>query len=545
VRFRYGVAKAEPRLYPERDEPMTLIAFCTIRSIASGLKVFIVALMRLDIGTFGFCRPVTMSFSSDITDLLSEGSNMSATPSEYVGAEHVALRDSVPPTVQDSPDRQGDLPSPAGIPRAPAAAFEGDVDPDREKADLSTGNIGSPSDGRGRIRAQAGSAGAGTRGSFPETRDSESADPPRPALPADGNTVGRKKDIIEELFLPGEIEPYYPRDPAVLPIMYTADYAEALAALAYLVHKGEVSPRAHTVTGLVLEQNCTHYTAYCLRARCVRELLLDVDEEVAFAFSIVRMVPKNFQGWFYLSEMLSYRLSLALDVSRESKGTASPCLSDWLDAHLTTLGEIQNIDIKNYHAWDYRAKLIGLLSNVPSSLDTGRDLWREQLEYAAALISKDLRNNSAWAYRSLCVKKLLERDSGAENQGTGHQPSRDTILPMLQAELQFCRGCISKSPQNESSWNYLGGLCDFARKYLSDPSPLLLSIRDAAREYADTGDVLLSPHAVYLRYELSTDFSDDRGVVMQLAQELKEIDVRPQFWEYLLTRMEGGNQGEK
>ena len=87
-------------------------------------------------------------------------------------------------------------------------------------------------------------------------------------------------------------------------------------------------------------------------------------------------------------------------------------------------------DSKNYHAWSYRQWVV-----------SKNNLWEFELADMTRLIDLDIRNNSSWNERYFIMKNRLEQFNQSH----------------LESEIQFCMEKIRLAPNNESSWNYLGG----------------------------------------------------------------------------------------
>ena len=58
-------------------------------------------------------------------------------------------------------------------------------------------------------------------------------------------------------------------------------------------------------------------------------------------------------------------------------------------------------DAKNYHTWSYRQWLLGYFGGEGES--EGGDVWEGEIEFVDGMISKDVRNNSAWHHRFFVI----------------------------------------------------------------------------------------------------------------------------------------------
>jgi protein farnesyltransferase/geranylgeranyltransferase type-1 subunit alpha len=85
--------------------------------------------------------------------------------------------------------------------------------------------------------------------------------------------------------------------------------------------------------------------------------------------------------------------------------------------------------------------------------------WDGELEFAAAMIRKDVRNNSAWNHRWFSLTKggglsFMVR-SGTSVVSDDASAAR---LIVVSQEVDFALSAILLVSRNESSWSYLRGL---------------------------------------------------------------------------------------
>jgi protein farnesyltransferase/geranylgeranyltransferase type-1 subunit alpha len=83
-------------------------------------------------------------------------------------------------------------------------------------------------------------------------------------------------------------------------------------------------------------------------------------------------------------------------------------------------------------------------------------LWAEEMEYTAAMIDDDVRNNSAWNERFFCVSEGGKAEGGGGDAWRASPEGEAT--PRVQAEIAFVEARIALAPDNESAWNYLRGI---------------------------------------------------------------------------------------
>lgn len=140
---------------------------------------------------------------------------------------------------------------------------------------------------------------------------------------------------------------------------------------------------------------------------------------------------KNYQIWHHRQ----WLVTITKDPSRELQFTA----------------DLINLDSKNYHAWSYRQWVVKTFN-----------FFDKELAYLDELLAQDLRNNSAWNMRHFVFT---------------HAPH----CTSLENEISVAWHWISKSPNNQSPWNYLKGL--FAKRNYSDHPDVESKCTEALTKY--------------------------------------------------------------
>lgn len=189
-----------------------------------------------------------------------------------------------------------------------------------------------------------------------------------------------------------------------------------------IVKTGEKSPRVLELTERMIRLNPAHYTAWCV----CPPLSLPTN-----SFVLHRQ---------YRYETLLYQLfsspnsSLTTTPSKKSALLAHPLISNelilldelstrflktyqvWHHRRLivcltgewkrelectTRVLEGWEGDAKNYHTWSYRQWLLGYFggAGVPGADTVDSDIWSNELSFVDSMLSRDLRNNSAWHHR--------------------------------------------------------------------------------------------------------------------------------------------------
>ena len=172
--------------------------------------------------------------------------------------------------------------------------------------------------------------------------------------------------------------------------------------------------RAFNLTKHAAMLNPANYTVWYYRRILLKELNLDLNQELAFITDVILGNPKNYQVW-------QHRRSLV----------------DWLQNPSNELKFTEQIlkkDSKNYHAWQYRQWAIKKFG-----------LWDHEINFINFLLKQDIRNNSAWNQRYFYI---------SNKNDLNHIDS----IKVLNEEIDFCLEKIEACIDNESSWNYLRAL---------------------------------------------------------------------------------------
>lgn len=341
-----------------------------------------------------------------------------------------------------------------------------------------------------------------------------------------------------------------PADAPVLPMMCSEAYKRAVAALNLVLSTKEVSARALCATLAVIRENPAHYTAYIERRRIMRELLragqlqpADVAAELSLSAELIAETPKNFQVWHHRSalwlEMLAPEQRRVL------------CAKE-----VAFLDSVLDVDAKNYHLWDYRLALVLSLDDERCAGSFSElDACRDELARSAAMLHEDLRNNSVWSYRHQLLRRLLSRpvlQSDADGPPLGRG--------LLRSEIDLVRSAVAKSPLNESSWAYLGGLllllngwpgaqsdsiCAPGARGAADAEAegLRREMYDIVRGFSGLNpDRPASPHAISLAVDFVPYYPEDLPLLRTMLSEAAAYDAfRASYWRFLLSTLPGAD----
>ncbi|MCJ1309146.1 CAAX geranylgeranyltransferase alpha subunit [Agyrium rufum] len=228
-------------------------------------------------------------------------------------------------------------------------------------------------------------------------------------------------------------------------IAYTDEYSEAMSYLRALMAKDECSERAIDLTEHIISMNPSHYTVWLYRAKVIRVLGSDLQEELNWLNVISLKHLKNYQIWHHRQVIMSQVPHLPSN-------------------EIPFLARMLSKEVKNYHVWSYRQWLVRHFS-----------LWDAELPFVEALLRSDIRNNSAWNHRWYVT--FGRADFAAKEQEYEHEQEQDLpsqsdtssekkekeekeIPPpsIYEREIDFAQQAIEKAPQNQSPWNYLRGV---------------------------------------------------------------------------------------
>ncbi|KAM6503430.1 farnesyltransferase [Amanita muscaria] len=212
---------------------------------------------------------------------------------------------------------------------------------------------------------------------------------------------------------------------AVAPIFYSETYKDATDYFRGIVKAGEKSQRVLELTESIIRQNPAHYTAWQYRYETLLAINAPLDTELLLMDELAIKYLKTYQVWHHRKLLVTL------------SGKPKPEL-DFITVALS--GD----DQKNYHTWSYRQWLLSYFNNE-------EDLWSGELDFVEKMLTKDVRNNSAWHHRFFVV--------WASGVRSGEQ-DRERVL---RRESIYVKQNISLAPNNPAAWNYLRGMLDHVK----------------------------------------------------------------------------------
>ncbi|KAF8470843.1 hypothetical protein BDZ91DRAFT_719103 [Kalaharituber pfeilii] len=264
----------------------------------------------------------------------------------------------------------------------------------------------------------------------------------------------------EPLDLPGLLPDLLPipQDDGPRPlaqIAYTDTYAEAMSYLRALMAANELSERTLKVTEYIIGINPAHYTCWGFRLRALfavakggaqvestdgsttTSTLAQISEaqksyelnwlqwEIEYLNRVAVQHEKNYQIWHH-RQMVMDRVGELLAEQKDK-------VKEMIRSEHAFTAKMFDLDSKNYHVWSYRQWLVRRfkLFSDPS-----------ELSYIEELLSRDVRNNSAWNHRFFVIF------------GSAVRPTQEVV----DREVDYTQNAIYLAPQNPSPWNYLRGI---------------------------------------------------------------------------------------
>lgn len=199
------------------------------------------------------------------------------------------------------------------------------------------------------------------------------------------------------------------------------------------------------------------------------------------------------------------------------------------------LTHILSFDSKNYHVWTYRQ---WLCRRFPDPLLT-TDI---ELQAIDALISEDVRNNSAWNHRYfVCFGadelQAIEADGGNRKEilsKGGLVVDEDVV----EREINYSKDHIAWAPQNPSPWNYLKGVLQRAAIPITDMQVFCEGFV-GGRNADLMSDSVRSSHAIdWLAEIYRLDGNVERSKLCLQALGKKWDPIRRKYWDFRAKQLD-------
>lgn len=285
-------------------------------------------------------------------------------------------------------------------------------------------------------------------------------------------------------------------------IAYTEEYSEAMSYLRAVMADDELSPRALSLTGDIIDLNAAHYTVWIYRSKILSAISADLNEELEWLNETALAHLKNYQIWHHRQYLLDR-------IGRP-------------DGEVRFVNKMLEQDAKNYHVWSYRQWLVRRFELwEEESVVDGEGTKASELGETERFISEDVRNNSAWNHRFFLVNGREDFEGVKDAQ-------------IRKREIEFAQKAVRRAPQNQSPWNYLRGSLDRAGVGLSE-------LQGFCEEFASLTDEskVRSSHALDVLAEIYGQEKKEKRKAEKAYDllALKFDPIRANYWYFLKSRL--------
>jgi len=278
----------------------------------------------------------------------------------------------------------------------------------------------------------------------------------------------------------------------VMPIAYSIEYSDKMDILRTLMKNNEKSKRALKLTEEIIEMSPSNYVIWKYRQEIIKELNVDLKEELNVFIKIAKENPKCYQLWHH-RQIIIEKLNDPLD---ELEFIKEMLIED---------------DSKNYHAWSYREWIVKHFN-----------LWKEEFEFSNTMIKHDDRNNAAWNYRFYILTESPDYD----------------INELLKDEIQYSKQKINFDPTNPSPWMYLRGIIEKSKYELADFADDLLPFceilqRNEPYKYAVEFQLKVN-ESILKTLKSEKEQEQQKDICRNLCSKLEECDkIRKKYWKFI------------
>lgn len=204
-----------------------------------------------------------------------------------------------------------------------------------------------------------------------------------------------------------------------------------------------------------------------------QEIAMLVKEDLQFLIPLIKQYPKCYWIWNHRSWLL------AIATQHLPTQTA---LQLW-QGELALDSKMLALDSRNFHAWDYRRKIVGELERLGN-----KSMVEAEFEYTTKMIQSNLSNFSAWHNRSQLIPRLLdERDADSASR-----------KELFDGEFELITTALYTDPYDQSLWSYH----QYLMSTLDPKSPI--NSADYTRKTAVLSPVTDEDRLAYLEQELES-----------------------------------------
>jgi geranylgeranyl transferase type-2 subunit alpha len=238
-----------------------------------------------------------------------------------------------------------------------------------------------------------------------------------------------------------------------------------------------------------------------------QEIAMLIKEDLQFLIPLIKQYPKCYWIWNHRSWLLA---------TATEHLPAQTALQLW-QGELALDGKMLALDSRNFHAWDYRRKIVSELERLGN-----KSMVEPEFEYTTKMIQSNLSNFSAWHNRSQLIPRLLEeRSASAEDR-----------KKLFDREFELITTALYTDPYDQSLWSYH----QYLMSTLDPDSPI--NSADYARNTAVLSPVSSADRLAYLEQELESikemlDGAEDCKYIYQALLEYSgrylEVDAGNKF----------------
>jgi geranylgeranyl transferase type-2 subunit alpha len=204
-----------------------------------------------------------------------------------------------------------------------------------------------------------------------------------------------------------------------------------------------------------------------------QEIAMLIKEDLQFLIPLIKQYPKCYWIWNHRSWLLA---------TATEHLPAKTALQLW-QGELALDGKMLALDSRNFHAWDYRRKIVSELERLGN-----KSMVEPEFEYTTKMIQSNLSNFSAWHNRSQLIPRLLEeRNASTEDR-----------KKLFDGEFELITTALYTDPYDQSLWSYH----QYLMSTLDPESPI--NSADYVRHTAVLSPVSNADRLAYLEQELES-----------------------------------------
>eukprot|EP00924_Labyrinthula_sp_SR-Ha-C_P005495 snap_masked-scaffold_62-processed-gene-0.42-mRNA-1 protein AED:0.23 eAED:0.30 QI:0/-1/0/1/-1/1/1/0/349 len=295
-------------------------------------------------------------------------------------------------------------------------------------------------------------------------------------------------------------------------INYSEDFKKVNSYFRTVLLTEEKSERTLKLTELMIEENAANYTAWEYRREILSKLVStreDLLKEFSFVSESAEENPKNYQIWQHRRCLVGFLAKLDKQYF----------LSEGILNEINFLGDIFEGDAKNYHAWAHRQFVLNLYCSLTKNV---KEISDSELLSVNDLLSKDLRNNSAWNYRFYVIFVLMLQNY--------EEFTEEIKLGLLLTEFHFVKEKVSIVWKNESPFTYLSGVIE--KLDLGDFSLIEKIVSFFEEKIEKSIFVKMFLLDVY-NLEYVKNMKGTKEKIKGICKQLQEEDkIREKYWEH-------------